>query len=82
MTKTFRLTIAEIGKNRFDGEAVSAILPGVEGVFQVLAGHEPLVAELKAGTVCVKTPDEAEHCFEIEPGGLAEVSKNQATVLL
>ncbi len=82
MAKTFHLTIAKVGEALFDGEAVSATIPGAEGVFQVLAGHEPLVSELKEGEIRVKTPDEKVHAFSISASGLAEVSGNQATVLL
>ena len=80
--KTFHLTIARVGEALFDGEAVSALIPGAEGTFQVLAGHEPLVSELKAGEIKVKTPDDRTQTFPISTSGLAEVSGNQATVLL
>jgi F0F1-type ATP synthase epsilon subunit len=79
---TFHLTIAKLGERLFDGEARQAILPGAEGVFTILARHEPLVAELKSGEVKVEAADGAQHRFELAAGGLAEVSNNQATLLL
>ena len=82
MAKTFHLTIAKVGENLFDGEAVSVILPGQGGVFTVLAHHEPLVSELKAGEAKIKTPDGATRSVPVPSGGIAEVSHNQATVLL
>ncbi len=82
MAKTFHLTVAKVGENLFDGEAVSATVPGVEGVFQVLAGHEAFVSELAAGDVRVTTPDDTVHSFTISDHGIAEVSYNQATILL
>ena len=48
--KTFHLTIARVGEQLYSGEAQSVNLPGVEGVFTVLAGHEPFVSGLAAGT--------------------------------
>ncbi|MFA5998071.1 MAG: F0F1 ATP synthase subunit epsilon [Candidatus Paceibacterota bacterium] len=82
MAKTFHLTIAKVGENLFDGEAISATMPGKEGVFQVLAEHEAFVSELTPGTMEVKTADDHTHRFEIPTGGIAEVSRNQATILL
>ncbi|MGH7175473.1 MAG: hypothetical protein ACREGR_03900 [Minisyncoccia bacterium] len=79
---TFHLTIARLGERLFDGEARAATLPGAEGVFTVLARHEPMIAELKAGEVRVEEVDGAEHRFTLAAGGLAEISNNQATVLL
>ena len=80
--KTFHLTVARVGENLFDGEAVSAVLPGKDGVFQILAEHEPFVSELVPGEMRVKAADEQSYHFELPKGGVAEVSRNQATILL
>ena len=80
--KTFHLTVAKVGENLFEGEAISATLPGSEGVFQILAEHEPFVSELKQGEVRIKGADDQLHHFEVPEGGIAEVSHNQATILL
>jgi len=79
--KTFHLTIAKVGENLFDGEAVSVSLPGIEGTFEVLAEHEAFVSELAPGEARVTSADNARHTFPIT-GGIAEISRNQATVLL
>ncbi len=81
MAKTFHLTIARVGENLFDGEAVSVTLPGEEGVFTVMAGHEAFVTPLKQGEAVVHTEAGEPQKFSIERG-IAEVSSNQATVLL
>lgn len=80
--KTFHLTIAHVGDNLFDGEAVSVQLPGADGVFTVLANHEALVSTLVTGKARVETADGNKRHFEIPKGGIAEISNNQATVLL
>lgn len=80
--RTFHLTVARVGENLFDGEAISATVPGKEGVFQILAGHEAFVSELAPGAVIIKAGDEAVRRFEILEGGIAEVSQGQATILL
>jgi len=79
--KTFHLTIARVGQNLFDGEAVSVTLPGEEGVFTVMANHEAFVTPLITGIASVETADGKREAFEIVKG-IAEVSSNQATVLL
>ena len=82
MAKTFHLTIANVAENLFEGEALSVTLPGVEGVFTVMAGHEAFVTPLTEGVAFVKTPDGAETSYTLQAGGIAEVSGGQATVLL
>jgi F0F1-type ATP synthase epsilon subunit len=82
MAKTFHLIVARVGENLFDGEAISAILPGKEGVFQILAGHEPFVSELVPGEMHIKAADDKTYHFDILASGIAEVSRNQATILL
>lgn len=81
MAKTFHLTIAKVGENLFEGDALSAHLPGTDGEFTILADHEAFVTPLQKGQVKVKSADGAELSFSIEQG-VAEVSSNQATVLL
>ena len=82
MAKSFHLTIARVGENLFDGEALSVVLPGKEGVFTVLAGHEAFVSELAAGEAKVEAANGEKHHIEMPHGGVAEISGNQATVIL
>lgn len=82
MAKTFHLTVARVGENLFDGDALSATVPGVEGVFTILAGHESLVSPLKIGMLKIVDGEGAVHEIPLEVPGVAEVSNNQATVLL
>lgn len=82
MAKTFHLTVARVGENLFDGDAESVTLPGVDGLFTVLAGHEAFVSELKPGEAKIKAADGQSFHVPIAHGGIAEVSGTQATVLL
>ena len=82
MAKKFHLTIAEVGKNIFDGEAVSVTLPGSDGMFTVLAHHEAFVSPLKVGEAKITTPDGEHQTVTLSVAGIAEVSNNQATVIL
>lgn len=82
MAKIFHLTIAKVGENLFDGEAVSVTVPGTEGVLTVLAHHEAFVTPLKAGEIRVETEDGSGQTFALAETGILEVSNNQATVIL
>ena len=82
MARPFHLTIARVDENLFDGKVASVVLPGKEGVFQVLAGHEAFVSELREGQIRVVAEDGQAYHFEIPSRGIAEISSNQATVLL
>ena len=82
MAKTFHLTVARVGENIFDGQALSVTLPGSEGVFTVLAGHEAFVSPLKEGVIKIQAEDGTVTEMTLEAPGVAEVSNNQATVLL
>lgn len=82
MAKSFHLTIARVDENLFDGEVSSVLLPGKEGAFEVLAGHEAFVSELREGQIRVVAEDGKTYHFDIPERGIAEISTNQATVLL
>jgi F-type H+-transporting ATPase subunit epsilon len=82
MAKTFHLTVAKVGENLFDDEALSVTLPGTEGVFQVLANHEACISELTAGDIRVIGADKQAKHFPLSEKGIAEISHNQVTVLV
>ncbi len=67
----------------FEGEVESAILPGIDGSFQVLNNHAPLVSTLGKGALTIrriveKRPEEIEMKIE---GGAIEVLNNKVVVL-
>ena len=82
MAKPFHVTIARVGQNLFDGEAVSLTVPGAEGVLTVLANHEAFVTPLKAGNIRIETEGGHPQLIELAGTGILEVSNNQATVIL
>ena len=77
----FHLVIASVGQTQFDGQAVSATIPGEAGQFTILAHHEPIVTTLKPGTITVREVGGQSKLFEIA-GGVIECSYNRAVVLL
>ena len=80
--KSFHLTIARVNGPLFDAEAVSVTVPGSEGEFTVLAGHEPLISPLRAGSISVRRADEEIESFEVQERGTLEVSGNRVSILL
>ena len=78
---TFRLTIASVSETRYEGEAVSATMPGSAGEFTILAAHEPFVTTLKKGMITVRPSGGEAKKFSIE-NGILECSNNRAVVLL
>lgn len=76
-----RVTIASVGEQMYDDNALSVLVPGSEGQMQILANHEPLISTLKAGKIVVKDSEGKKQEFAVE-GGVLEVSANRATILV
>jgi F-type H+-transporting ATPase subunit epsilon len=64
----------------FAGEVKLAQFPGLDGSFEVLQKHAPMIAALKKGRIKLRTPDDKDHFFEIKAGVL-EVVKDKLLVL-
>ena len=64
----------------FRGEAVSFRAPGVEGGFEILRGHAPMVAATGVGPVYVTLPDGKVATFA-SSGGFVEVLDNHVIML-
>jgi F-type H+-transporting ATPase subunit epsilon len=66
----------------FTGDNVGLIqLPGIDGSFEVLNNHAPLISVLKKGKIkLINTGEKEEHFFEIG-GGVIEVLNNKVLVL-
>ncbi len=68
-------------KKLYSGEAYGVQLPGIEGLFEVLNKHAPLVSALKKGNVKVLKDKHSEVNFTIQ-GGFVEVISNKVTLLV
>lgn len=64
----------------FQGEARGVRAPGVEGSFEVLYNHAPMIAAFEVGPLYVTTP-EGERIVFATSGGFLEVLDNRVTVL-
>jgi F-type H+-transporting ATPase subunit epsilon len=65
----------------FSGEVYGVQLPGIDGLFEVLDKHAPLVSALKAGKLKVLKDTNSTSSYTIK-SGFAEVLNNKTTVLV
>lgn len=75
-----KLDITTPDKQLFSGEASLVQLPGLDGLFEVLKDHAPIVAALKKGKIKVQLNDGQTEYYDIN-GGTVEVLKNNILVL-
>ena len=66
-------------KELFKGEVSSVKLPGINGGFEVLNNHAPIISTLGKGKIRVTTNNKTEK-FEIN-GGVIEMQNNKIIVL-
>jgi len=75
-----KLEIITPEKSVFSGEVSLVQLPGIDGLFEILEHHAPLVAALQKGRVKINGQDEKEQYFDIN-GGVAEVLDGKVLIL-
>ncbi len=68
-------------KKIFSGEVYGVQLPGIDGLFEVLNKHAPLVSALKAGKLKILKDKIAAEDYSIQ-SGFVEVLNNKAMVLV
>ncbi|HEY0272071.1 MAG TPA: ATP synthase F1 subunit epsilon [Chitinophaga sp.] len=68
-------------KKLYTGEVYGVQLPGIDGSFEILDRHAPLIAALGKGKMKVLT-DRHNTAFFTISGGFVEVLNNTATVLI
>ncbi|RLD67739.1 MAG: ATP synthase F1 subunit epsilon [Bacteroidetes bacterium] len=64
----------------FEGEANKVLLPGIDGWFEILDHHAPLVSILSAGEIKVTDAKKEEQLIPIN-GGVIEVNDNHIKIL-
>ncbi|NNE34899.1 MAG: ATP synthase F1 subunit epsilon [Rhodothermales bacterium] len=64
----------------FQGEAQGVQAPGVEGSFEVLLNHAPMIAAFEIGQIRLTLPD-GEHILFATSGGFIEVLNNNISIL-
>ena len=81
MEKSFIMEIITPLGLTFKSDVTHVMLPGVEGYFGILAGHEPFITSLKTGKVKVDLSSGEIKYFAVT-GGLVEVLPNKVSVLV
>lgn len=61
-------------------QAEMVVVPGSEGDFGVMAGHQPMISTLRPGAIEVYAGDKVQERLYVA-GGFAEVSNDRLTVL-
>ena len=77
---TTRLSIVTPDGQIFDGDVITATLPGEDGEFGVLAGHSSLVSLLSAGVIEIEKEDGSQDMVAIN-WGYAKVNETTIDVL-
>jgi len=62
----------------FEGEADSVVLPGIQGGFEILNNHAPLISALREGTIKITNGGNAQELAV--KSGFVEVLNNHLTV--
>jgi F-type H+-transporting ATPase subunit epsilon len=68
-------------KKIYSGDVYGVQLPGIDGLFEVLDKHAPLVSALGKGKLKILKDKSSTESFQIQ-GGFVEVLDNKATVLV
>lgn len=76
-----QLDILTPESNVYSGEVYGIQLPGLEGSFEILEKHAPMIATLKAGKMKILKDKNTNELYEIS-GGFVEVINNKASVLI
>jgi len=69
-------------KKLFSDEVYGVQMPGINGSFEVLEKHAPLVSALRAGRIKVLKDKQNHFSFYDIQGGFVEVLANKVTVLV
>jgi F-type H+-transporting ATPase subunit epsilon len=76
----FHLTVVTPEGEAFDKQVESVVLPGSEGEFGVLAGHEPFMTGLRAGTMQITSGSETS--YAAVGSGFAEIHEDTVNVMV
>ena len=76
-----KLDILTPEKKIYDGDVLGVILPGVQGYFELLDNHAPIVAALGKGQLKILKDKNTQEQYTID-GGFVEMNNNKTIVLL
>ena len=64
----------------FEGEVKSVQLPGINGKFEILNNHAPIISTLTVGQIRIVNNNDQRELFNIN-GGVIEMQNNNIIVL-
>jgi F-type H+-transporting ATPase subunit epsilon len=77
-----KLDILTPERKIYNGDVYGVILPGVQGYFELLDNHAPIVAALGKGQLKIlKDKTNSQEIYQIE-GGFVEMNSNKTIVLI
>ena len=82
MARSFKVVIVTPDRTAFEGEAVSATIPGSSGYLGVWANHAPLVAAVMPGLVTLRLDDGGNEQRLAVGGGFVEISANVVNLMV
>lgn len=75
-----KLEIITPDNTLFSGDVELVQLPGLDGLFEILNNHAPMIAALGKGRIKLQKSDKKDQFIEIN-GGVLEVMQNRVLVL-
>jgi F-type H+-transporting ATPase subunit epsilon len=81
MAKSFKVMIVTPDKTAYEGDAVSATIPGLAGYLGIWADHAPLVGAVVPGMVTLRIDDAGNTKFLAVGTGFVEISENVVNLM-
>ncbi len=75
-----KVEVLTLEKTLFSAEAKSIIVPGLNGQFEMLKNHAPLVSVLQKGIIQITDIKNQKNQIEINSGSI-EISNNEIIIL-
>jgi F-type H+-transporting ATPase subunit epsilon len=77
---SFEIVVVTPEGQAFEGQVESAVLPGVEGEFGVLEGHEVFITALQPGPM--EVTQDGQTFYAVAGSGFAEVLEDRVSVMI
>ena len=79
--KTFTLAVLAAEKPFYEGDCISLVIPTVDGLYGIQAGHSNMIAAIVPGVLKYTTPDGNEHIAALSEG-MVKVEDNHVLLLV
>ena len=79
MAQTFKFELVSPERVLMSQDVEMVVVPGCEGVFAIMQGHEPTISTLRPGILDVTSAEGRKRIFV--KGGLAQVNADATTIL-